>query len=567
MLRELYIKNYLMMPEIRLPFAEGLTVISGETGAGKSILVGSIALIFGDNAPGVEAYDPKQPVYLEATLQVNDDPALHELLRQCACEDSGEIVVAREISSAGKSSYFLNGRKVAVAVVKELRPLLIDFHHQRDQQKLLSPAVQLDLLDAYAGGTDQREAFAMAFRQLKSDLHALEALKADALAKARMKELYQFQYDELSAAKLTEGEEGKLQQEYELLSHAQEIAQTTLEIREQLFETENAIYDQLNTAYARLEHYKEMNPQLQEAAQCLAQSMQMLQDTDKALVSLDGLENADPDRLELIQARLDEINALSFKHKLHNTGELIALMKQRESEINAYESRDQEIEILQKKLDKDYLALRRAADELSMLRAKAIPALASELQMHIRELSIPQALLEITIDKKTQLDFVLPEFIAAVTESGQDCIQFMFSANAGFALKPLAAVASGGELSRILLAIKKVLAAKMPSKLMILDEIDSGIGGKTAGRVAQFMSSLARRQQVLAITHLAQIAAVADDHQAIEKLDNKERGQIRIRTLSADDRLLELARMLSGSLGPKALEHAKEMISEINKRG
>ncbi len=567
MLRELYIKNFLMIPEIRLPFAEGLTVISGETGAGKSILVGSIALIFGDNAPGMEAYDPAQAIYLEATFIPHDDPALNDLLSHSAASQSTELIVAREINSSGKSSYFLNGRKVGVAVVKELRPLLIDFHHQRDQQKLLSPAFQLELLDAYAGAVALRESFSQAYRQLKNDLQILQHLKDEATAKARLKELYQFQYDELQAAKLKAGEESTLQQEYELLSHAQEIAETTLEIKSRLFENENAIYDQLNTAYAQLAAFREMNPHLKEAAQNLAQAMQMLQDTDKALNSLEGLESADPDRLELIQTRLDEINALAFKHKLHNNIELLELMKQREEEINAYESQDQEIEALEQKLQKDFITLRSTANQLSNLRCEAIPRLAADLQKHIRELSIPQALMEITIDKKTLVDFVLPEFLAAVSESGQDSIQFMFSANAGFALKPLAAVASGGELSRILLAIKKVLAARMPAKLMILDEIDSGIGGKTAGRVAEFISSLARRQQVLAITHLAQIAAVADSHQAIEKLDGKERGQIKIRSLGAEERLPELARMLSGSLGPKALEHAKEMISEINKRG
>jgi len=560
MLTEIYIRNYLMMPEIRLPISHGLTVISGETGAGKSILVGSIALIFGDNAPGLDAWDPEKPIYLEATFMPGKDPGLQNLLAQYGAEPDAELVVARETSPTGKSTYFFNGRKTTAAQLKELRTELIDFHHQRDQQKLLGSPFQLELLDAYAGAMELRESYGSTYRKLKCDFLALQRAREDARKQAEMLELYTFQYEELAAARLVNGEEESLQQEYELLTHAQEIAATTSAIKDNLFESDNAIYDQLNAAYNQLKHFQGLNPLILEAVQNLSLAMQQLQDADRALNSLEGLDHDDPERLELIQARLDTINALAYKHRVKNTHDLLELMQQREEQISACHHREASLADLEAGLETTFTTLKQQGEALSLLRGQAIPDLAKGLQENIRELSIPHGRFEIRIDKKAALDFILPQYLDAVSETGQDQIQFLFTANAGFDLKPLSAVASGGELSRILLAIKKVLAAKLPDKLMILDEIDAGIGGKTAGRVAEFISSLATQQQVMAITHLAQIAAVADTHLAVEKHSNGTRDTISIRALADPERLNEIARMLGGSLSERALEHAKELI-------
>ena len=567
MLCELYIKNYLLLPEIRLKLMEGLTVISGETGAGKSILVGSISLIFGDNSPGLEAWDKDKPIYLEATFLPAREPALVALLSDSGINTEDELIIAREIGTAGKSSYFMNGRKVGVSLLKELKNHLIDFHHQRDQQRLLSPAYQLELLDAYAGTDVLRSDYAELYHNLKNGLKHLETLKAESKKQMQLNELFQFQYEELEKAKLSIGEDVGLQKEYELLSHGLEITDLGKAVQYSLLEGENSIFDQLCAHQAQLQRYEKLNNILQKASQSLIQAMEAIQETSALLADLGDNLIAEPDKLEQIKNRLDTINALVFKHKVRSIAELINLFEERAAQIDAFAELEESISAAEKQLGKGFTRLKALGDELSAKRQTASLGLSQQLQEDIRSLSIPEGLLEIRIDKKAPSSFVLSEFIVAVSESGQDSVEFFFSANPGFMLKPLAAVVSGGELSRILLAIKKVLSQRILPKLMILDEIDAGIGGKTAERVAGFIHDLAGRQQVLCITHLAQIAAHADCHISIEKSTKEQRSTVSLNELSQMQRLQEIARMLSGSVSSKALEHAKELIIDIHKRG
>ncbi|MDD2228914.1 MAG: DNA repair protein RecN [Candidatus Cloacimonetes bacterium] len=567
MLTEIYIKNYLMLPEIRLPIEEGLTVLSGETGAGKSILVGSISLIFGDNPVGVEAYDKSLPIYLEASFKHNDDPLLNSLLSTSGVMPDEDIILAREISPLGKSTYFLGGRKVGAGLMKELKPLMIDFHHQRDQQRLLNTSYQLDLLDAYAETEELREEFATLYRQTKGNLKRLATMKAEAEKQKQLQELYQFQYAELEAAKLNGGEDVALQGEYELLSHALEINELSQSINQSLFEQENSVYDQVNRYLAKLSRFENMNSQLKDASTSLSQALDALQDASAHLSAMGESLSSDPDRIAVIQARLDTINNLLYKHKVRSIDELLAVFKQRTEQIAMLSSQEEDINKVEKQLLSDFHSLREKAEFLSKKRNDAAVLLSRELEENVRKLSIPNGKFEIRIDKKANAEIILSEFISAVSETGQDIAQYLFSANPGFELKPLVAVASGGELSRILLAIKKVLAKRIPEKLIILDEIDSGIGGKTAGFVAEFISSLSSRQQILCITHLAQIAAIANCHIAIIKNKVEERSTVSMHKIESDERLQEIARMLSGSFSSTALEHAKELIKEINRRG
>ncbi|PKN72714.1 MAG: DNA repair protein RecN [Candidatus Cloacimonetes bacterium HGW-Cloacimonetes-3] len=567
MLTEIYIKNYLMLPEIRLSFEAGLTVLSGETGAGKSILVGSISLIFGDSQPGLEAYDKSQPIYLEASFRQNGDPMLQSLLSASGVQPDEEVILAREISPAGKSTYYLGGRKVSSGVLKELKPFMIDFHHQRDQQRLLSQSYQLELLDAFAEADALREEFSILYHRTKENMKSLQGMKAEAEKQKQLQELYQFQFEELEAAKLSSGEDTALMQEYDLLSHVQEINEISQSINISLFEQENSVYDQVNSSLSQISRFENLNPHLQEASKSLTQSLEAMQEAAAHLSSMSETLSTDPDRMEAIQTRLDTINTLLYKHKVRSIEELLELFTQRSIQLSSLNSRQDAISGLEKQLQEDFLLLQEKADELSDKRHSAAVLLKVELENGIRDLSIPNGRFEIRIDKKSKAEKILSEFISAVSETGQDTLQFMFSANPGFDLKPLAAVVSGGELSRILLAIKKVLASRIPEKLIILDEIDSGIGGKTAGNVAEFIASLSKRQQILCITHLAQIAAVADCHIAITKDKVDARSRISMQILDSDKRLQEIARMLSGSLSSTAVEHARELLSEIKQRG
>lgn len=565
MLTELYIRNYLLLPEIRLTLNRGLTVISGETGAGKSILIGAISLIFGDNNAGMEAFEKERSIYLEATFLPQANPFLQSVLQQAGADAEEELILAREINPSGKSAYFINGRKAGVSLLKELKPLLIDFHHQRDQQKLLNTANQLELLDSYADSGVLRSAYAELYTGCKSDLKKLEELKRQAAQQKQMRELYQFQLEELENAKLSAGEDLALQSEFELLSHSSQINELCAELQQSLFENENSIFDQVSGHYSSLQKYQTLNPQLEQAAISLQQALEAMQEAARQLSGISENLMADPERLVAIQNRLDTLNALLYKHKVSSIEALLLLFEERARQLAALEGLETEISNLETKLDTSFACLKQSADQLSALRSETARNLAAELQNNIRALSMPEAIFEIRIDKKTVSGFLLSEYINAVSESGQDLVEFLFSANPGFAPKPLSAVVSGGELSRILLAIKKVLASRIAERLVILDEIDAGIGGKTAEQVAKFIVQLSEKQQVLCITHLAQIAARGQSHLAITKIRDKQRNAVHLQPLEGESRLQEIARMLAGSVSSTAIEHASEILNKINK--
>ena len=291
--------------------------------------------------------------------------------------------------------------------------------------------------------------------------------------------------------------------------------------------------------------------------------MENLQEAANNLSSSRENISFEPQRLENIQARLDLINSLMYKHKVRNIEELLSLFEERSTQISSLENSEKAIAELEENLNINFTLLQKKGEELSRKRQQASKNLSNELQKNIRSLSIPNGTLEIRIDKKTQSNFVISDYLSAASESGEDTVEFLFSANPGFEQKPLSAVVSGGELSRILLAIKKVLAERLEPKLIILDEIEVGIGGKTAERVAEFITELSQKQQILCITHLAQIAARADKHLAIEKFTRNEKSMIELHELNAEETLQEIARMLSGSLSSKALAHAAELLKKI----
>ncbi|MCB5271297.1 MAG: DNA repair protein RecN [Candidatus Cloacimonetes bacterium] len=558
MLSEIYIKNYILVPELRLQIGAGLTVISGETGAGKSIIVGSIGLIFGESAAGLEAFDLSQPIYLEATFLPVTDPELRDYLEQINTPSEEELILAREISVGGKSAYFIGGRKVSAAVMKGLKALLIDFHHQRDQQKLLSNSHQLYLLDRYADTIKLRETFAQSFREIKTQRQALQDMIRQQNEQKQKLELYRYQHEELEKAALETGEDTLLEQEYELQNNSLEILELSQSMKQATFEKEDSIFDQLSLYSNRLQGFKTLNPALNNAAQALVEAMEALRTVASSLSEIGDSLAYDPARLSTIESRLDAINELLHKHKVKTVEELQQLFQQRRQEILALEDFDKSIEELGAKVDRGIIELIKLADLLSDRRQKAALILAPELENSIRQLAMKDAKLQIDIDKKPQQDILQSDSLSAFTESGQDRMEILFSANPGSSLKALAAVASGGELSRILLGIKEVLVAREAPRLLILDEIDAGIGGKAAESVAACIGKIACRHPVLCITHLAQIAAQADTHIAVTK-NSDTKTTVTLQVLSKAERTKELARMLSGKLTDAALRHAEEL--------
>lgn len=561
MLSEIFIKNYILVPELRLPFYPGLTVISGETGAGKSILVGSIGIIFGDSPAGLEAWDKERPIYLEASFAPGSDEELCRQLQEINSGGEEELLLAREISRSGKSNYYIGGRKVTASVMKTLKPLLLDFHHQRDQQKILSPGYQLEILDRYAGCLAQREGFRSAWRALKRLKTDLEQMQHKQDEQRHLVELYRYQHAELESANIKAGEDLTLQKEYELLSHSMDILDLSQSMQQTMFESESSIFDQLSHYSAMLAQYKNLNPALENAAQSLTEALEALRSTSFELSAILDSLSADPGRLSYIEERLNLINSLLHKHKAKTVEDLQQLFAQREAEILA--ARDFESTILEthKQLERDSLILTQMAEDLSLIRKNAAQKLGMEIQEGIRKLAMKDARFEIRIDKNRKAENIQSDVLYSLSETGADEVDFLFSANPGSSMKSLSAVASGGEMSRILLGIKEILVSKESARLLILDEIDSGIGGKTADLVAECIAGIAKKHPVLCITHLAQIAAVADTHIAVEKNAN-EKTSVTLRVLNATERVPEIARMLSGNSSQVALKHAAELINK-----
>ena len=558
MLREIYIKNYILVPELRLQFEAGLTVISGETGAGKSIIVGSIDLIFGESASDLEPFDVNEPIYLEATFLPAADPELIDYLQELNAPCEEELILAREISVKGKSTYYIGGRRVNAAVVKGLKELLIDFHHQRDQQKLLSNSYQLCLLDRYADTIGLRDTFTQSFREIKSQRQTLQEMIRRQNEQKQKLELYRYQHEELQKAALKTGEDTLLEQEFELQNHSLDILELIQSMKHTTFEKEDSILDQLCTYSNRLQSFKTLNPALENADKALMEALEALRTVSSSVSEIGDSLAYDPVRLSAIGSRLDAINELLYKHKVKTVEELQQLFQKRKQEILALEDFDKSIKELSDKVDRETKELIRLADLLSDKRQKASVKLAQELEGSIRLLAMNDAKLQIEIDKKPQLENLQSDPLSAFTESGQDRMEILFSANPGSSLKALAAVVSGGELSRILLGIKEVLVAREAPRLLILDEIDAGIGGKAAESVAACIGKIACRHPVVCITHLAQIAAQADTHIAVTKFGDAKT-TVTLRVLNKEERTKELARMLSGKLTDAALRHAEEL--------
>ncbi|MFB3844990.1 MAG: DNA repair protein RecN [Candidatus Cloacimonadaceae bacterium] len=564
MLTELYLKNYILINELRLNFQEGMTVITGETGAGKSILVGALNLAFGKITSPHIAYDPAKDIYIELTFSIPETyTQVHQYLDEIGFPaENNEIVVAREIKTGGKSTSYLNGKKTAQAVLKELHDLLIDFHHQREQQNLLLSNYQLDILDLYAGLFPERKKFADLLQELKQTIKERDNLLAAEAANQQLIELYRFQADELNAANLKEGKDTELEQEFTLLSHAEEIISLAEQIYQNLYEREDSIYDSLSQACAQLQKYTEISGNVSDICNRLSICLENINDAGNGLRLIKEEIASDPARLEEIKSELDLINNLKVKYKKPSIAELLAYREQIEQAIASYESNNDTVQILSQKIEQLFSQCAEQADLLSEKRKIAADKLAQDILKNIKQLSIPHARLEIQIDKKTKDKILLSDLEKAYTESGQDRVEFLFSANPGSPLQPLKEIVSGGELSRILLAIKQVIAKVMPPKTIILDEIDSGIGGNTARAMAEFIHKLAAAFQVLCITHLAQIAAVADHHLMIEKQTRGENTAVKVELAEGSKRINEIARMLSGKITDLSVRHAQELINK-----
>lgn len=553
MLESLTIRNFIMVEEMHIELGKGLLVLTGETGAGKSIIAGAISLLLGSSVKSQIHYDNTKKVYLEGLFSCNPiKEGFSSLCRQQDIElEEDQIFFVREISPDGRSSSFINGRRVTNAIVREFRDYLLDFHSQRDQILLFDHMYQLELLDRYAELTTERAKVETLYQQLQEEKKKLHSLQEQEKNQAEKQRLYSYQLQEIQELGFTVDEDEQLQNEFNLLNHAKDILQLSSAMNYDLYEKERSVYDIINEFMSKLVQYSEDSGNIASSINHLQESLVHLDDAVSEMRVLENTVNLDTSRLNEIEERLNQLNQIKTKYNL-SLQQILDYAKQMKTEMATFLSLREDIEYCMKDIEEMQTQLTKQALQLSACRKVKGSEFSTEIQNNLQLLALPEAKFVIEVNSNEN----------QIREYGIDELEFCFSGNKGNSVQPIKNTMSGGELSRLLLVVKKILAGKDSPRSIIFDEIDSGIGGKTADRLGNYIALIAEIHQIMCITHLPQVASYAQKHYLIEKLSIGERSEISIRELDAESRIAEIARMLSGNVTPTALEHARELLTK-----
>ena len=549
MLIKLFVQNYALIRELDVEFENGLTIITGETGAGKSILLGALSLILGTRADSSVLLDKNEKCIVEGTFRI-EEYELNEFFISNNIDYEPVSTLRREINPAGKSRAFINDTPVTVNILKELGDRLIDIHSQHQTLMLNDNSFQLNLIDSFSGTAgiknEYRETYSN-YRRLKKEYTSIKE-KADK-NKADL-EYYQFQYNQLDEAKLKSGEQTELEAEQELLGHTEEI-KLALGSSSNLF---------LAEGISILSMLREVKSYLGRIITFLPESESLLSRTESALIELDDLAaevekltvsiEADPQRLAMVNNRLDNIYTLIQKHRVTDLGELIKKKDEIKELIGSIVSSDERIIELETLLDKEASRLKTVSEEISNKRKSVLSDIELRITELLKQLGIPNAKFRITLTH-------LQEF----TATGFDQADFLFSANKQIAPENMAKIASGGELSRVMLSLKSLLTKNNNLPTIIFDEIDAGVSGEVADKVGQILSGMGKYMQVINITHLPQVASRGTRHYHVYKDDTDNSTFTRVKLLSPEERILEVARLLSGSeVTETAMKNARELL-------
>jgi len=549
MLIKLFVQNYALIRELDVEFENGLTIITGETGAGKSILLGALSLILGTRADSSVLLDKNEKCIVEGTFRI-EEYELNEFFISNNIDYEPVSTLRREINPAGKSRAFINDTPVTVNILKELGDRLIDIHSQHQTLMLNDNSFQLNLIDSFSGTAgiknEYRETYSN-YRKLKKEYTSIKE-KADK-NKADL-EYYQFQFNQLDEAKLKSGEQTELEAEQELLGHTEEI-KLALGSSSNLF---------LAEGISILSMLREVKSYLGRIITFLPESESLLSRTESALIELDDLAaevekltvsiEADPQRLAMVNNRLDNIYTLIQKHRVTDLGELIKKKDEIKELIGSIVSSDERIIELETLLDKEASRLKTISEEISNKRKSVLSDIELRITELLKQLGIPNAKFRITLTH-------LQEF----TATGFDQADFLFSANKQIAPENMAKIASGGELSRVMLSLKSLLTKNNNLPTIIFDEIDAGVSGEVADKVGQILSGMGKYMQVINITHLPQVASRGTRHYHVYKDDTDNSTFTRVKLLSPEERILEVARLLSGSeVTETAMKNARELL-------
>ena len=552
MLQFLTIENYALIDHLEFRPGQGLTVITGETGAGKSIIMGALGLILGQRADAKAVRSGAGKCVIEAQFDISAYD-LEAFFAQNDLEyDASATIIRREINATGKSRAFVNDTPVQLPLLRQLGSHLIDIHSQHQNLLLGQDAFQLSVVDALAHNQAEYASYRAAYDQLKAHDSKLKALRVQAERDAQEADYIRFQFSQLDDANLVEGEQEELEAEQELLSHAEDIKSCLCQMHEGLDGEGDAVVQMLKSVSQKAHELSRIYPDIAEIAQRLESDYIDLKDIADEVDSRSEEVNYDPQRLEQVEERLGLLYSLQKKHGKASVEELIQLRDELFERIQHIDNSDEEILELEQQVKRLTAEATRLAAILTDTRKHAAQQLQKDLIARVTYLGMPNLRFQVSI---TPLDSLSP--------SGSDSLEFLFSANKNQPLRPAGEVASGGEISRLMLGIKSLVASARTLPTIIFDEIDTGVSGDIADRMGSVMKELSTHLQVITITHLPQVAGKGNQHFRVFKADTDEQTITHIEQLSSEQRIQEIARMLSGSdITPEALANARTLITE-----
>lgn len=550
MLKSLHISNYALISELNIDFKAGFSVITGETGAGKSIILGALSLILGQRADSKSIKIDADKCIIEAEFDISKYEHLDSFFIQNELDNEGDTcLIRRELTNSGKSRAFINDTPVSLNLIKDLSNRLIDIHSQHENLLLSNDAYQLEVVDTIAQNSKEMAVYRQSYSQWRNLQQELKQLQKTAEKQASDLDYIQFQFQQLSDANLMDNEQSDLELEQDTLSHAEEI-KSELTKANQLLEEEHMSLPLLKESITALNHIKSYIPLGNSWYERLQSTLIELKDISSEMSSFEERVEFNPTRLEWVENRLSELFTLQKKYKVVSVAELIELRDNFGRQLQRIESFDEELEALKVKLDAALQQLNADAKLLTDSRKKAIQPIESFLVDQLTKLGMPNIQFQVT---------VLP--LTDFTENGKDEVQFLFSANKNRPVQPVTQIASGGEVSRLMLSIKSLVAHKADLPSIIFDEIDTGVSGEIAHRMGEIMQSMSTDMQVITITHLPQIAAKGAEHYRVYKDDSGISTQTHIQHLNSAERVNELAQMLSGkNITEAALRNAKELL-------
>jgi DNA repair protein RecN (Recombination protein N) len=561
MLRELRIKNFAVIDEVVLELGPGLNIITGETGAGKSIILNALGLISGERG-GSDIIRHKEDEATVEALFESVPPVIESKLSEAGFEIEGELVIRRMLNRSGKNRIYLNGSLCPLGLLTDVGTSLVHIYGQHEHHTLLQPETHLNLLDAFADLDESAKSMKANFDALSGAWDRLQENRASLDNRRREKALLETQVEEIAQARLRSGEEEELRSDKSILAHAEKLHQGSREGEELLYEGDAALVSRLGKYTVRLKELAGIDPNLQPAVELLESSLAQLQEVATQLRRYAGRVHFDPRALEQLEDRLAEIQRLKRKYNA-SVEEILRMHGEIKESLESLEQSEEQIAGLEKAFAEARRNAWEMAEKISNERQRAAKKLKREMEKEVKSLGMPDTTFEarfVTHDEKAD---VPPFFIGGkkLTERGMDQVEFYFSPNPGEPVKPLAKIASGGELSRLMLALKALVLTPGVVSTLLFDEVDAGVGGRVAEIVGKKLKQVAVHHQVISVTHLPQIAAIADTHFVVQKEVEKGRTFTRVQRLSDRERVDEVSRMLGGvKITEQTRRHAEELV-------